>query len=57
MTSPLFATIVCPVDFSDYSLRALRHAIVLAGRVDGRVTVLHVVNPLLIQAAAAAYAC
>ena len=55
MSSTLFSAIVCPVDFSDYSLRALRYATVLAGRFGGRVTILHVANPLLLQAAAAAY--
>ena len=55
MSSTLFTTTVCPVDCSDYSVRALRYAIALAGRLGGRVTILHVVNPLLLQAAAAAY--
>jgi nucleotide-binding universal stress UspA family protein len=55
MSSTLFSKIVCPVDFSDYSLRALRYATVLAGRFGGRVTIVHVANPLLLQAAATAY--
>ena len=55
MSSTMFSTIVCPVDFSNYSLRALRYGTVLAGRFGGRVTVLHVANRLLAQAATAAY--
>ena len=55
MTATLFSSIVCSVDFSDHSVRALRHAIALAGHVLGRVTVIHVANPLLVQAAKAAY--
>ena len=55
MTATLFSSIVCSVDFSDHSVRALRHAIALAGDVLGRVTVVHVANPLLVQAATAAY--
>jgi nucleotide-binding universal stress UspA family protein len=55
MSSTLFFTTVCPVDFSDYSLRALRYAVALAGRLGGRLTVLHIANPLLLQAAARAY--
>ena len=55
MTSTPFSSIVASVDFSDYSVRALRHAIALAGHFGGRVTVVHVANPLLVQAATAAY--
>ncbi len=55
MTSTPFSSIVCAVDFSDHSVRALRHAIALAGHFGGRVTVVHVANPLLVQAATAAY--
>jgi nucleotide-binding universal stress UspA family protein len=55
MTATLFSSIVCSVDFSDHSVRALRHAIALAGHALGRVTVIHVANPLLVQAAKAAY--
>ena len=55
MTATPFSSIVCSVDFSDHSVRALRHAIALAGHVLGRVTVIHVANPLLVQAAKTAY--
>lgn len=55
MTSTPFSSIVASVDFSDHSVRALRHAIALAGHFGGRVTVVHVANPLLVQAATAAY--
>ncbi len=55
MTATLFSSIVGSVDFSDHSVRALRHAIALAGHVLGRVTVIHVASPLLVQAAKAAY--
>ena len=37
--------ILCPTDFSDFSQRALRRAVALAGWFDARVTVLHVVAP------------
>ncbi len=37
-----FRHILCPVDFSDTSRRALRQAVVLAARYDARLTVLHV---------------
>ena len=49
----MFSAIVCPVDFSEHSLRALRYAIALAGYSHARVTVVHVTDPLLAQAAAA----
>jgi nucleotide-binding universal stress UspA family protein len=55
MTSTLFSTILCPVDFSDYSFRTLRYATGLARHLGAHVAVLHVANPLLVQAAAAAY--
>lgn len=50
-----FRSILCPVDFSEHSRAALRHAAALASRSRGRVTVLFVNDPLLIAAAAAAY--
>ena len=55
MDSIRFSSIVCAVDFSDHSIRALRYAIALASRSGGRVTVAHVAHPLLMQAAVAAY--
>jgi len=41
-----FRNILCPVDFSTYSERALDFAVSLAARVDGTVTALHVVEAL-----------
>jgi nucleotide-binding universal stress UspA family protein len=49
-----FGAILCPVDFSTHSRLALQYAVALARRSKGRVTALHVNNPLLIAAAAAA---
>jgi nucleotide-binding universal stress UspA family protein len=40
----LYKRILCPVDFSDSSLRALRYAVSLAQEADGQVIVLHVVD-------------
>jgi nucleotide-binding universal stress UspA family protein len=40
----LYKRILCPVDFSDSSLHALKHAISLAQEADGQLTVLHVVE-------------
>jgi nucleotide-binding universal stress UspA family protein len=51
----LFTTVLCPIDFSEPSTRALHYAIALAGRERGRVTLIHVAPPLLAEAAAAAY--
>jgi nucleotide-binding universal stress UspA family protein len=48
-------TILCAVDFSDDSRRALRIAFGLAHRFSSSLVVLHVVDFLLAQAAAAAY--
>jgi nucleotide-binding universal stress UspA family protein len=49
-----FRQILCPVDFSEYSRTALRHAAVLARRNKCRLTILFVNDPLLGAAAAAA---
>lgn len=46
-------SILCAVDFSPYSSKALRYAAAIARACGGRVTAIHVVEPLL--AAAAAY--
>jgi len=43
----LFRTIVCPVDFSDASLAALRHALKLAEESSAEITVLHVLEWLV----------
>ena len=42
---PDIKKILCPVDFSELSRHALEHALVLAGRYEARVTVLHVLTP------------
>lgn len=46
-----FDSILCPVDFSEQSRRALRLAGTLSERFDSRLAVLSVVNPLLAEAA------
>jgi nucleotide-binding universal stress UspA family protein len=51
----MFRSILCPVDFSDYSAAAVRAAAALGAMQKGRVTVLHLVEPLLARAAAAGY--
>ncbi len=50
----MFTSLLAPVDFSDDSLNAFSAAIALAAHGHGRVTLLHVAHPLLVQAAAAA---
>ena len=42
-----FRTILCPVDFSDESLRALEYAFSLAKEADARIILLHVVEGLV----------
>jgi nucleotide-binding universal stress UspA family protein len=48
-------TILCGVDFSAHSRRALRYAVTAAKRLNGTLTVLFVEDPLLITAAVVAY--
>lgn len=48
------ASILCPVDFSAHSERALRHALALAGAFGAHVTVVTVNDPLLVAGARAA---
>jgi nucleotide-binding universal stress UspA family protein len=48
----LFRTILCPVDFSGHSRRALQYAALLARRNEGRIIALFVEDPLLAAAAA-----
>lgn len=50
-----FSTIVCPVDFSDHSNVALERAAAWARHFRARLIVVTVVEPLLLNAAAAAY--
>ncbi|HEY7449278.1 MAG TPA: universal stress protein [Vicinamibacterales bacterium] len=51
--SGCFRSILCPVDFSEHSIEALRFAIGLAGRDQARLTVLTINEPLLVEAASA----
>ena len=46
-----FGSILCPVDFSTHSRAAVRHAVAIADRFGGQLTVLHVLDPLLLAAA------
>jgi nucleotide-binding universal stress UspA family protein len=48
-------SILCPVDFSDESVIALRRAATLAAESDARLTALHVADALLVHAAEGAY--
>lgn len=50
-----FASVLCPVDFSDHSRLALQYAAAIAQRGGGRLATLFVNDPLLVAAAAAAY--
>lgn len=40
--------ILCPVDFSDYSDYAMRYAAMLAGKFEAKLTLLHVVAPVMV---------
>jgi nucleotide-binding universal stress UspA family protein len=54
----LYREILCPVDFSDSALHALKYAMSLAQEADGRLTVLHVVEhefPSVLDMASAGY--
>jgi nucleotide-binding universal stress UspA family protein len=42
--SPIYKTILCPLDFSDASIRALEHALSLAQEADARLILLHVID-------------
>ena len=44
--------ILCPVDFSEYSRRALDHAIAIARCYEATVTALHVFSPVPVAACA-----
>jgi nucleotide-binding universal stress UspA family protein len=52
---PLYQRIVCAIDFSEHSKRALRLSLELAARIGVRVSALHVIDFLLAEAAAVAY--
>jgi nucleotide-binding universal stress UspA family protein len=52
---PQPTSILCPVDFSPHSQRTVRHAIALARHEGARLCLLHVLEPLLVQAAAMTY--
>jgi len=52
----LFRTILCPVDFSAHSRQALNYAALLVKRLRGKLIVIFVEDPLLVAAAAVAYA-
>ena len=47
--------ILCPVDFSPLSTPVLRHAAALARATGARLVLLHVIEPLLVQAASMTY--
>lgn len=51
----LFRTVLCPVDFSEHSRQALRHAALLVSRNDGRLIVIFVEGLMLVAAAAVAF--
>lgn len=53
--STLFRTILCPVDFSDHSRKALSYAALLTSRAGGRLIVIYVEDTLLAAAATIAY--
>ena len=46
--------ILCPIDFSDHSRRALDHAVAIARWYQAAVTVLHVFSPVTVAAVGAA---
>jgi nucleotide-binding universal stress UspA family protein len=50
--SPLYKTILCPLEFSDTSTRALEYALSLAKEADARLILLHVIESLLGEAGA-----
>jgi nucleotide-binding universal stress UspA family protein len=55
LTTRRFRSVLCAVDFSAQSAKALRYAAAVAGAAGGRVTAIHAVDPLLSAAAAVAY--
>ncbi|MBL8135855.1 MAG: universal stress protein [Acidobacteria bacterium] len=51
---PLPTSILCPIDFSAHSERALRHALAIAGAFGGHLTVVTINDPVLVAGADAA---
>jgi nucleotide-binding universal stress UspA family protein len=49
-----FRSVLCPIDFSEHSRAALRHAEAIAARGEGSLTVVYAEDPLLIAAGSAA---
>ena len=47
-------TILCPIDFSPHSERALRHALALTGAFGGHLSVVTINDPMLVAGAEAA---
>jgi nucleotide-binding universal stress UspA family protein len=45
--SPVYKTILCPLDFSDASIRALEYALSLAKQADARLILLHAIENVL----------
>ena len=45
--SPLYKTILCPLDFSDASIRALEYALSLAQEADARLILLHAIEDVV----------
>lgn len=54
-STPLFSSVLCPVDFSDHARLALQYAAIAATRSGSSLHPLFVNDPLLVAAAAAAY--
>ena len=46
-SSPVYKTVLCPLDFSDASIRALEYALSLAKQADARLILLHVIENVL----------
>jgi nucleotide-binding universal stress UspA family protein len=53
--APLYKTILCPLDFSAASVRALEYAFSLAKEADARLILLHAIEDLPVSAAAEAF--
>ena len=53
--SPLYETILCPVDFSEASIRALEYALSLAQEADARLILVHAIEDVLGDAGAQAF--